>query len=194
MFVTRRSTSGFNRTKVETGILQDRSIYQRPDIIGSREQFENWEAESMIFQWSHGNANVATVVERKMRHVAPYRNEDRRSRRVLGRLAGLLCPLPADARRPVTFDRGLEFPAWRDLTKATDIDVWFCDPQVPYQKGTVKNANSRVRQWLPSEISVADLADDALTTLCAKLNATPRKYPGYATPAEAFAAQRKRVT
>ena len=119
----------------------------------------------MIFQRSHGSVNVATMVERKTRYIALYRNEDRRSRRVLGRLAGLLGPLPADARRSVTFDRGLEFLAWRGLTNATGIDVWFCDPQAPHQKGAVENANGRVRRWLPSETQVADLAEDALTKL-----------------------------
>ena len=148
----------------------------------------------MIFQRSHGATNVATVVERKTRFVALYRNEDRRSRRVLGRLAGLLGPLPSEARRSVTFDRGLEFLAWRELTKATGIDVWFCDPQAPHQKGAVENANGRIRRWLPSETPVADLAEDALARLCDRLNSTPRKCLGYATPAEAFAAEMKQTT
>ena len=103
----------------------------------------------MIFQRSHGSANVATMVERKTRYIALYRNEDRRSRRVLGRLAGLLGPMPADARRSVTFDRGLEFLAWCGLTNAIGIDVWFCDPQAPHQKGAVENANGRVRRFCP---------------------------------------------
>ena len=89
----------------------------------------------MIFQRSHGGANVATLVERKTRYVALYRNEDRRSRRVLGRLAGLLGPLPAPARRSVTFDRGLEFLAWRELTKATKIDVWLGRSAGPASEG-----------------------------------------------------------
>lgn len=173
---------------------QDRSIHQRPDIVASRERFGDWEADLMIFQRSHGNTNVATVLERKTRYIVLYRNEDRRSRRVLGRLAGLLGPLPAAARRSVTFDRGLEFLAWRDLTKATEIDVWFCDPQAPHQKGAVENANGRIRRWLPSETPVADLPDDALAKLCARLNATPRKCLGYATPAEVFAEEMKRIT
>lgn len=148
----------------------------------------------MIFQRSHGAANVATVVERKTRYIALYRNEDRRSRRVPGRLAGLLGPLPADARRSVTFDRGLEFLAWRELAKTTEIDVWCCDPQASHQKGAVENANGRVRRWLPSETQVANLPDDALAKLSARLNSTPRKCLDYATPAEAFAEEMKRIT
>ncbi|MDB2407401.1 IS30 family transposase [Jannaschia sp.] len=173
---------------------QDRSIHQRPDTVASREQFGNWEADLMIFQRSHGTANVATVAERKTRYIALYRNEDRQSRRVLGRLAGLLGPLPAAARRSVTLDRGLEFLAWRELAKATEIDVWFCDPQAPHQKGAAPNANDRIRRWLPSEAPVANLPDDALAKLCARLNGTPRKCLGYATPAEAFVKETKRIT
>ena len=171
-----------------------RSIHRRPDTVAGREQFGNWEVDLMILQRSHGSANVATVVERKTRYVALYRNEDRRSRRVLGRLAGLLGPLPAAARRSVTFDRGLEFLAWRGLIDATGIDVWFRDPQAPHQKGAVENANGRVRRRLPSETPVADLAEDALAKLCARLNGTPRKCLGYATPAGAFAAEMERIT
>jgi IS30 family transposase len=103
---------------------ENRSIHQRPEEVAGREQFGNWEADLMIFQRSHGKANVATVVERKTRFIALYRNENRQSRRVMGRLAGLLGPLPAPARRSVTFDRGLEFLAWPEFTKSTDIDVW----------------------------------------------------------------------
>lgn len=173
---------------------QGRSIHQRPERVADREEFGHWEADLMIFQRSHGNANVTTVVERKTRLTALYRNEDRRSRRVLGRLAGLLGPLPAPARRSVTFDRGLEFLAWRELTKATGIDVWFCDPQAPHQKGAVENANGRIRRWLPSETSIANLPNDTIAQLCAQLNGTPRKCLDYATPAEAFAAEMKRIT
>ena len=173
---------------------QSRSIHCRPDHVEGRGEFGHWEADLMIFQRSHGTANVATLVERKTRYVALYRNEDRRSRRVLGRLAGLLGPLPADARRSVTFDRGLEFLAWRDLTKATGMDVWFCDPQAPHQKGAVENANGRIRRWLPSETPIASLAENALAKLCDRINGTPRKCLGYATPAEAFAAEMRQIT
>lgn len=173
---------------------QNRSIHRRPEVVTGREEFGHWEADLMIFQRSNGTANVATLVERKTRYVAFYRNEDRRSRRVLGRLAGLLSPLPSEARRSVTFDRGLEFLAWRELTKSTGVDVWFCDPQSPHQKGAVENANGRIRRWLPPETPVADLAEDALAKLCDRINGTPRKCLGYATPAEAFAKEMRQIT
>ncbi|TFL15933.1 IS30 family transposase [Jannaschia formosa] len=157
---------------------ENRSIHRRPDAVAEREEFGHWgEGERgpsgatqprndlMIFQRSLGKANVATVVERKTRHIALHRNEDRPSRRVLGRLAGLLGSLPAAARRSVTFDQGLEFRAWSELTKATGIDVWFCDPQAPHQKGAVENANGRVRRGLASETPVAVLAVDRHATL-----------------------------
>ena len=148
----------------------------------------------MIFRREHGNANVATVVERKTRLVALYRNEDRRSRAVLGRMANLLGTLPAKARRSVTFDRGFEFTARRDLTKAAGIDVWFCDPQAPHQKGAVENANGRIRRRLPPDTPVGDLRPGSMAALCQRLNMTPRKCLGYETPAEAFADEISRIT
>jgi IS30 family transposase len=119
----RRRRRRHGRTPREAKFPDVRSIHRRPEAVADRREFGHREADLMIFRRGHGSANVATVVERKTRYVAPYRNEDRRSRRVPGRPAGLLGPLPAAARRSVTFDRGLEFAAWRGLTNATGIDV-----------------------------------------------------------------------
>ena len=172
---------------------ENRSIHRRPDEVGAREEFGNWEADLMIFQRSNGSANVATAVERKTRFIALYRNEDRRSRQVLGRLAGLLGPLPPKAWRSVTLDRGLEFLAWRELTNRIGINVWLGRPASPAPEGRGRDANGRIRRWLPSETPVADLPDDALAKLCVRLNGTPRKCLGYATPAKAFTAEMERI-
>ena len=148
----------------------------------------------MIFRRAHGTANVATVIERKTRFVALCRNEDRRPRAVMGRMARLLGALPKEARRSVTLDCGLLFQAWRELARATGIGVWFCDPQAPHQKGAVENANGRIHRWLPSDTPVADPRPGAMSALCQCLNMTPRKCLGDATPAKAFAAEISRTT
>ena len=57
-----------------------------------------------------------------------------------------LSPLPANVRRPITIDRGTEFTAWRHLKASFDIYPWLCDPQSPWQKGTVENTNNRLRR------------------------------------------------
>jgi len=112
-------------------------------------------------------------------------NPDRRPVQVIGRIAEVLEPLPAAARRTVTFDRGFEFLAYRMLPAR----AYFCDPQSPWQKGAVENANGRLRRHLPLDSAPEDRSSGALRLLARRLNDTPRKCLGYRTPAEVFAAQ-----
>ena len=140
----------------------------------------------MIFERAQGNANVATLVERKTRYTVLLRNNDRKSRPLMNRLIIEMSPLPADARRSITFDRGFEFTAWRELRQGMGTKAWFCDPQAPWQKGTVENTNKRVRRYLPRDTALLTLTNQSMKLICQRLNATPRKCLGYRTPAEAF--------
>lgn len=72
----------------------------------------------------------------------------------MNQLISHLEPLPVQARQSLTFDRGLEFVSWRELEKGMGMAAWFCDPQAPWQKGTVENTNKRVRRYLPPETVV----------------------------------------
>jgi len=161
-------------------------IHHRPAEVNARQEFGHWEADLMIFRKEHGPANVATVVERKSRFTVLFRNNDRRSKPLMGRLIELLAPLPQPARRSLTFDRGLEFVSWRELEAGMGAKAWFCDPQAPWQKGTVENMNRRVRRYLPPETVLLTLADRSMRSICDCLNATPRKCLGWRTPAEVF--------
>lgn len=140
----------------------------------------------MIFRKEHGSANVATVVERKSRYTVLFRNNDRRSKPIMDQLIGHLSPLPAQARQSLTFDRGLEFVSWRELEKGMGTAAWFCDPQAPWQKGTVENTNKRVRRYLPPETIVLDVTHQEIRNLCDRLNDTPRTCLGFQTPKEIF--------
>ncbi|WP_419178638.1 IS30 family transposase [Ensifer adhaerens] len=162
------------------------AIRHRPDSINSRSDFGHWEADLMIFRKEHGSANVATVVERKSRYTVLFRNNDRRSKPIVGQLISHLGALPAQARQSLTFDRGLEFVSWRELEKGMGTSVWFCDPQAPWQKGTVENTNKRVRRYLPAETVVLDVSNREIRALCDRLNTTPRKCLGFQTPKEIF--------
>lgn len=114
------------------------------------------------------------------------KNADRRSRLVMDGLIDSLSPLPAHARSSITFDRGLEFLAWPHLQAGLGVATWFCDPQSPWQKGTVENTNGRVRRWLPREVDPKALTTHQINAICHQLNSTPRKCLGYRTPAEVF--------
>ena len=140
----------------------------------------------MIFRKEHGPATVATVVERKSRFTVLFRNNDRRSKPLMGRLIDVLSPLPQGARRSLTFDRGLEFVSWRELGAGMGAKAWFCDPQAPWQKGSVENMNRRVRRYLPADTVLLTLADRSMRSICDRLNSTPRKCLGWRTPAEVF--------
>ena len=106
-------------------------IHHRPEQVNARAEFGHWEADLMIFRKEHGPANVATVIERKSRFTVLFRNNDRRSKPLMGRLIDVLAPLPQPARRSLTFDRGLEFVSWRELEAGMGAKAWFCDPQAP---------------------------------------------------------------
>lgn len=172
----------------------ERAIRHRPKAVAGRRAFGHWEGDLMIFRREHGEANVASLVERKTRFAVLLRNPDRRSAPLMDRLVTALAPLPREARRSITFDRGLEFAAWRELDAAVGTKAWFCDPQAPWQKGAVENLNRRARRWLPRDTPVAGLADDAMRLVCERLNTTPRKCLSYRTPAEAFRAEMRRIT
>lgn len=140
----------------------------------------------MMFRKEHGKVNVTSLVERVSRFAVVMRNEDRTSKPIMEALINGLAPLPSDARQSITFDRGTEFSAWQCLKDGIGADAWFCDPQAPYQKGTVENTNNRLRRYLPRSTEPTALANRYLRSIFQTLNATPRKCLGYRTPAEIF--------
>ena len=164
----------------------DRSIHQRPDHVKTRETFGEWEGDLMIFERSKGSMNVASLVERKTRFAVLFRNNDRSSTHFINKLMDVMEPLPQPARKPITFDRGFEFRAWRKLKSGIGTESWFCDPQAPWQKGSVENLNKRARRYLPRDTQLAALSNRNMKAICDRLNGTPRKCLGWRTPTEAF--------
>lgn len=164
----------------------DRSIHQRPDHVKTRETFGEWEGDLMIFERSKGSMNVASLVERKTRFAVLFRNNDRSSTHFINKLMDVMEPLPQPARKSITFDRGLEFRAWRKLKSGIGTESWFCDPQAPWQKGSVENLNKRARRYLPRDTQLAALSKRNMKAICDRLNGTPRKCLGWRTPTEAF--------
>jgi IS30 family transposase len=164
----------------------DVNILNRPDAVAKRQQFGHWECDLIQFRKKFGKANVTSLVERVSRFAVFLRNNDRQSRPVMDGLIRVLQSLPHLARRSITFDHGTEFTDWPYLQANIGTQTWFCDPQSPWQKGTVENTNRRVRKWLPREVDPLSISDQDLVEICNKLNATPRKCLGYKTPAEVF--------
>jgi IS30 family transposase len=164
----------------------DRSIHQRPEYVNARETFGDWEGDLMIFERAQGNMNVASLVERKTRFAVLFRNNDRSSTHFIRTLMDVMEPLPQRARKSITFDRGFEFREWRKLKTGIGTESWFCDPQAPWQKGSVENLNKRARRYLPRDTQLAALSNRNMRAICDRLNGTPRKCLGWRTPTEAF--------
>ena len=184
----RRKKRQPRRRRTPRGLVfpPDRSIHERPDYVKTRETFGEWEGDLMIFERAQGKTNVASLVERKTRFAVLFRNNDRSTTHLMNRLMDVMEPLPQPARKSITFDRGIEFRNWRKLKPGIGTEAWFCDPQSPWQKGSVENLNKRARRYLPRDAPVATLSNRDMKSICDRLNGTPRKCLGWRTPTEAF--------
>lgn len=154
--------------------------------MAKRKQFGHWECDLIQFRKKFGKTNMTSLVERVSRFTVLMRNNDRQSKPIMEGLISALSSLPHHARRLITFDRGTEFSEWPYLQAGLGAQTWFCDPQSPWQKGTVENTNRRARKWLSSDINPMLLDEAQVNQICAHLNSTPRKCLGYKTPAEVF--------
>ena len=91
--------------------------------------------------------------------------------------------LPASLRRSLTWDRGLEMASHKEFTLATDVKVYFCDPQSPWQRGTNENTNLLLRQYFPRGTDLGSISQAQLDQVALRLNQRPRKTLGFQTPA-----------
>ena len=182
----RRRGSRYGRKPRAASIPRERWIENRPAEVGTRETFGHREGDLLIFGKQAGKANVTSLVERKSRYTFLLANEDKRSTAVIAGIGEALRGLPEEARRTVTFDRGSEFAAYPRLASELAVASYFCDPHSPWQKGSVENANGRVRRSLPRHCEPGALGRTRLRRLADRLNDTPRRCLGYRTPREVF--------
>ncbi len=184
----RRRGSRYGRRPRSTPIPRERWIGNRPAEVDNRETFGHREGDLLISGKQAGKANVTSLVERTSRFTFLLPNEDKRSTAVVAGIGEALRPLPEEARRTITFDRGSEFAAYPRLASAPAVASYFCDPHSPWQKGSVENANGRVRRFLPRHCEPGALGRTRLRRPADRLNDTPRRCLGYRTPREVFEA------
>ena len=161
------------------------SIRERPASVEDRAVPGHWEGD-LIFG-SH-NSQIATLVERHTRYVLLAKINGKDTETVINALIRQAHKLPQELYKSLTWDRGSEMSDHRRFTLATGIQVYFCDPQSPWQRGSNENTNALLRQYFPKGTDLSVHSQAKLNAVARQLNERPRKTLEYETPAERFAA------
>ena len=159
------------------------SIRERPASVEDRAVPGHWEGD-LIFG-TH-NSQIATLVERHTRYVLLAKVNGKDTETVINALIRQAHKLPRELYKSLTWDRGKEMADHERFTLATDIKVYFCDPQSPWQRGSNENTNGLLRQYFPKGTDLSVHSQAKLNAVARQLNERPRKTLNYETPAERF--------
>ena len=159
------------------------SIRERPASIEDRAVPGHWEGDLIM---GSNNSYIATLVERHTRYVMLAKVKDKKTETVIEALIKQSRKLPAELYKSLTWDRGSEMANHQRFTLATDIDVYFCDPSSPWQRGSNENTNRLLRQYFPKGTDLSVHSQAKLNAVARELNERPRKTLGFHTPAQRF--------
>jgi IS30 family transposase len=160
-------------------------IIHRPEDVEARLVPGHWEGD--LLKGAFNRSSVGTLVERKTRFVTLARMEGNGAKAALAGFTRQMRRLPAFLRRSLTYDRGPEMACHPELARRLKIDIWFCDPHAPWQRGSNENTNGLLRQFLPKGSDLSQYSQRDLDHIAKLMNDRPRKTLGWKTPAEAFA-------
>jgi len=170
------SEHGHSRGQIVDAI----SIRERPAEAEDRAIPGHWEGDLLA---GGKNSYIATLVERHSRFLMLIKVPSKETEAVVAALSQRVRKLPATLRRSLTWDRGLEMAKHKAFTVATDVQVYFCDPQSPWQRGTNENTNLLLRQYFPRGTNLAPFTQAQLDQVELRLNQRPRKTLGFQSPA-----------
>jgi IS30 family transposase len=160
------------------------SISQRPACVEDRAVPGHWEGDLI---GGSKNSYIATLVERHTRYVMLIKVPNKDTESVVAALIKNSQRLPRELYKSLTWDRGKELADHQRLTLATNVDVYFCDPKSPWQRGSNENTNRLLRQYFPRGTDLSLYSQAKLSAVARQLNERPRKTLQYQTPAERFA-------
>jgi IS30 family transposase len=156
------------------------SISERPAEVEDRAIPGHWEGDLLS---GSRNSHIATLVERHSRFAMLIKVPSKDTETVVAALSKHVLKLPATLRRSLTWDRGHEMAKHKSFTVDTNVKVYFCDPQSPWQRGTNENTNGLLRQYFPKKTDLSVYSQADLNQVALRLNQRPRKTLGFETPA-----------
>jgi len=173
----RYNTKGSTRGQIIEGV----SIRQRPAEIEDRAVPGHWEGDLIA---GSNNTHIATLVERQSRFTVLVKVNGKDTQSVVSALTRQVKKLPASLRQSLTWDRGMELASHKQFTIGTDVNVYFCDPRSPWQRGTNENTNRLLRQYFPKKTDLSIYSQADLNNVALRLNQRPRKTLRFHTPAD----------
>ena len=159
------------------------SIRERPAEVEDRAVPGHWEGDLLC---GTKDSQIATLVERHSRYVMLVRVPSKDTKTVVNALIKQAHKLPRELYKSLTWDRGSEMANHKRFSLATDIDVYFCDPQSPWQRGSNENTNGFLRQYFPKGMDLSNVHQNRLNAVAKQLNERPRETLNFETPAERF--------
>jgi len=179
----RRSRHHTQKTANHGRITDTVSISERPASVEDRAVPGHWEGDLIS---GSNNSHIATLVERHTRYVMLVKVDGKDTETVINALIKHAHKLPHELYQSLTWDRGKEMADHNRFSLATDIKVYFCDPQAPWQRGSNENTNGLLRQYFPKGTDLSIHSQAKLNAVARQLNERPRKTLGYETPADRF--------
>jgi len=162
------------------------NISQRPAKVADRAVPGHWEGDLILGSTASGSA-IGTLVERSTRFVMLLHLPDEHTAEAVQEaIVAKMAAMPAILRKTLTWDQGKEMANHAQIAKATDLDIYFCDPHSPWQRGTNENTNGLLRQYFAKGTDLSVFPADYLDYIATKLNTRPRETLGWKTPAEAL--------
>lgn len=180
----RRPKCASKRGQNRGTIIDAVPISERPAEAEDRAVPGHWEGDLLA---GSGNSYIATLVERRSRYAVLVKVAGKDTQSVTQALIKQMSKLPAQLKRSLTWDRGTEMAAHAQFTMATDLQVYFCDPRSPWQRGSNENTNGLLRQYFPKGQPVDHYSQAQLNAVARRLNERPRQTLGFMSPAEKLA-------